>query len=59
MLPDVKMGLDSAGQEPFSGFADLYDPNRPSPPAALPLGCSVGVDDPSTGWRRPWFSQRR
>ncbi len=36
-LPGVEMGLDRASQERFSGFADLYDANRPSPPAALGL----------------------
>jgi SAM-dependent methyltransferase len=31
------MGLDRASQERFSGFADLYDANRPAPPAPLGL----------------------
>lgn len=42
------MGLDAAGRERFSGFADLYDANRPSPPAALGplLACYANAEAP-------------
>lgn len=43
------MGLDPASQERFSGFADLYDANRPSPPTALGplLACYANVPSPA------------
>jgi SAM-dependent methyltransferase len=42
------MGLDPASQERFSGFAGLYDANRPSPPAALGplLACYANAQSP-------------
>lgn len=47
-LPSVEMGLDPSSQERFSGFADLYDASRPSPPAALGalLACYANVRIP-------------
>jgi SAM-dependent methyltransferase len=41
--------LDQATQERFSGFADLYDANRPTPPAALGplLACYANVKSPT------------
>jgi SAM-dependent methyltransferase len=45
----VEMRLDPASQERFSGFADLYDISRPSPPALLGplLACYANVDSPA------------
>lgn len=34
-LRGMELGLNPAGLDRFSGFAELYDANRPSPPAAL------------------------
>lgn len=61
------MGLDPASQERFSGFADLYDANRPAPPPELgpllaayasnerplvaDLGSGTGL---STRWAAGW-----
>lgn len=44
----VEMGLDPASQERFSGFADLYDANRPAPPVQLGalLAAYAGSDRP-------------
>jgi SAM-dependent methyltransferase len=45
----VEIGLDPASQERFSGFAGLYDANRPSPPAVLGplLACYANAPAPA------------
>lgn len=61
------MGLDPASQERFSGFADLYDANRPAPPPQLGplLAAYAGCERPrvadlgsgtglSTRWAAGW-----
>lgn len=63
----MEMGLDPASQERFSGFADLYDANRPAPPLQLGplLAAYAGSDRPlvadlgsgtglSTRWAAGW-----
>lgn len=63
----MEMGLDPASQERFSGFAGLYDANRPAPPSELgpllaayagsvrpivaDLGSGTGL---STRWAAGW-----
>ena len=44
----MEIHLDLASQERFSGFADLYDANRPAPPEALGplLACYANVKRP-------------
>lgn len=67
--PGVEQRIDAAGLDRFSGFASLYDANRPCPPVALgPLLCAyAGEERPevvdvgsgtglSTRWAARWAS---
>jgi len=61
----MEVRLDAAGEERFSGFADLYDSHRPTPPTALGplLACYANVKRPvvvdvgsGTGLSSRWAS---